>query len=615
MAALGTLDTLTSDQFAPGDDVFCTVTPDDGETSGDPVDSNTVTVNHPPEVASLTLSPLPATTDDDLTCSAMATDADGDAVTASYTWTVEGVDVGVTSDTLDAGRFTGSQLVVCTATLHDGLEEGGPASVSTVVANTAPHILAVELSPSELFTEDEVVADVTVVDADGDIASLSYTWFVDGAPVEASGDTLAGEAYFDKGQDVHVVVVPFDGRDEGTHVSSATSTVSNSPPAGLVVEIEPDEAEAGERLVCVIETEASDADGDDVTFTFSWDAAGASYAGTPGTTFETGDTIDEDETDEGEVWACSVTPHDGEHDGAVAQDSTRIGGFDGWESATVSFETADIVLYGARPYDFIGVDTQGSADLDGDGLAEVAIGSEGGGRGFAGAVHLFWGSSLVGEGELDLSDADVVFVGENSGDEARSPVSWIGDVDGDGIEDLALGAEGLDVAGTDAGGVYVVLGDSVVGAAGEVDLGDADFVFHGERAGDELYRVHGAGDIDSDGLDDLLMGSRLNDDGGTDAGKAYVFLAGGLGASPSIDVADSDVHLVGEVAGDSAGRFVRGDGDVDGDGIPDVAVTAWYSDSGGSTSGQGYLLLGSTLAGRGRSTWGTPTTGSRARRP
>ena len=68
-------------------------------------------------------------------------------------------------------------------------------------------------------------------------------------------------------------------------------------------------------LICVMDTDSTDGNGDTVTYTFSWTIDGVDYTGTPSTTTETGDTIDASETAAGEVWECTVTPNDGTEDG------------------------------------------------------------------------------------------------------------------------------------------------------------------------------------------------------------------------------------------------------------------------------------------------------------
>ena len=198
------------------------------------------------------------------------------------------------------------------------------------------------------------------------------------------------------------------------------------------------------------------------------------------------------------------------------------------------------------------------------------------------------GESLGTFGTISLAGADYQFVGESPQDEAGRAASGAGDVDGDGLDDLLIGAPGSDEGGSWAGKVYLILGDSL-DLPGTFGLAQADYHFIGEagnsRAG---RRVSSAGDVDGDGLDDLLIGSLGNDD----LGKAYLFLGGSLGGSTTESL---DHSFVGENSGDYAGSAVSSAGDVDSDGLDDLLIAA--SDYGEVESGFGktYLILGNGL--------------------
>jgi hypothetical protein len=142
----------------------------------------------------------------------------------------------------------------------------------------------------------------------------------------------------------------------------------------------------------------------------------------------------------------------------------------------------------------------------------------------AGAAYLVLGSATPGD--LALSAANATFSGEAAYDDAGDSVSGAGDVDGDGFDDLLVGARYNDANGIDAGAAYLVLGSAT---PGDLTLSAADAKYSGEAAYDYAgYSVSGAGDVDGDGLDDLVVGAYGDDAGGASAGAAYLVLAPGL---------------------------------------------------------------------------------------
>jgi hypothetical protein len=181
----------------------------------------------------------------------------------------------------------------------------------------------------------------------------------------------------------------------------------------------------------------------------------------------------------------------------------------------------------------------------------------------------------------------VQFSGEAAGDNAGIAVSGAGDVDGDGYDDILVGASGNDEGGSASGAAYLILGSP---SSASASLSSA-VQFAGEAAYDQAgFSVSGAGDIDGDGYDDILVSAHLNDEGGSSAGAAYLVLGS---PSPAPASLSSAVQFVGEAVGDYAGVSVSGAGDTDGDGYRDILVGAFYSDEGGTSAGAAYLVLGS----------------------
>lgn len=155
-------------------------------------------------------------------------------------------------------------------------------------------------------------------------------------------------------------------------------------------------------------------------------------------------------------------------------------------------------------------------------------------------------------------------------------VSGAGDVNGDGYDDVIVGAPRSLTAITGVGRAYVISGLN----------GDTLHVFTGEALGDGFgFRVSGAGDVDSNGYADLIVGAHKY--GAADNGKAYVYSG------------DSGTLLwtfTGESGGDHFGEWVAGAGDIDNDGHADLIVGAVYNSQGGQYAGRAYVYSGRTGA-------------------
>ncbi len=317
-------ETLDGTWFAKGDTVYVEVTPSDYADAGATVTSDVATVaNTAPVVDVVSLSPSTVYTDDTLTASVTADDADDDAISYTYAWYVDGTWVSAAT-TLDGASFDKGDTVYLEVTADDGTDAGAAVTSDVVtIADTPPVVSAVSLSPTSVYTDGTLTASVTASDADGDSLSYTYAWTVNGATIAATGGTLDGATWFDRDDEVSVTVTPNDGDADGANATSSSMTVLNTPPGAPSVSISPSAPEDEDDLVCSVSTAATDADGDTLTYTYAWTADGAAYTGTT-TSTATSDTVPDSATSGGEAWVCTVTADDGTDAGTSASDSVTV---------------------------------------------------------------------------------------------------------------------------------------------------------------------------------------------------------------------------------------------------------------------------------------------------
>ncbi len=274
-------------------------------------------------------------------------------------------------------------------------------------------------------------------------------------------------------------------------------------------------------------------------------------------------------------------------------------------------------------------------DLDGDGVPDAILGSASANDG-AGVVWLW---SAPGGATDDISGLEVSLWGASDA-QAGVPMG-LGDLDGDGHDDFAVAALGEQqlylvhgpwtapsslsdltqgLGGANGGTVALAgwgdtnadgLGDFAVGlpssgSTGEVfvacgpgssmsTLYDSQGLLDGISAEDEFGAAVGwAGDLDGDGYDELLVGAPGVQIDYSNQGQAYLFQGPVTG---QLEASEAFATLDGECSGDTGGDTVRGGGDINGDGTPDLVIAASANDQADFAAGLVYVMYGPLTGG------------------
>ena len=229
---------------------------------------------------------------------------------------------------------------------------------------------------------------------------------------------------------------------------------------------------------------------------------------------------------------------------------------------------------------FHGVCVAPAGDVNGDGLADIAIGAHlySNGQAGEGIVQVFHGRTSAPSTSqtwaAEINQADAKF---------GQCVSRAGDVNGDGYDDVIVGAPYFSNGQTNEGRAYLYLGAST-GVAGS-----ASWTAESDQAGAQFgFSVAAAGDVNGDGYGDVIVGAPLYSNGQTNEGRAYLYLgsASGLSTTPAWTFESDQTNA-------RLGFSVASAGDVNGDGYDDVIVGAYLYTATETSEGRSYVFHGS----------------------
>lgn len=244
--------------------------------------------------------------------------------------------------------------------------------------------------------------------------------------------------------------------------------------------------------------------------------------------------------------------------------------------------TNGFALDGLGEDDSLGASVAGAGDVNGDGLGDLVLGAPGVSS-FAGAAYVVFGTDAGFPASFDLTTLDgtngFVVAGATPAGLAGDQVAGAGDLNHDGIDDLVVAAPGADAA-------YVVFG-SDAGFSAVLDVASLDGTngFAVAGASSPLIAASGAGDVNADGIDDLVLGL-------PNSGSAYVVFGSANPFAATVPLASIDgtsgFVLDGSGGTANCGRVVSGVGDVNADGVADLAVGAVDG-----SDGEVYVVFGS----------------------
>lgn len=248
----------------------------------------------------------------------------------------------------------------------------------------------------------------------------------------------------------------------------------------------------------------------------------------------------------------------------------------GWKK-NQPLNKSDVIIDGKYK---LGLSIEGAGDVNGDQYDDIIFGSPG--ENNNGEFYLLFGKEKGWEKTIDIIDSDVIFIGEKENDygHSRQFVDGAADINGDGFDDLIIGAQGNDFNGMGSGQVYIFFGKDS-GWTKQMNLSKADASFIGNGSNSGLgYSVKGAGDINGDKYDDLLIGS--------DQDSIYIVLGKENKWAMRTPIIDADISFVPNILEPR----LDGRGDINGDGYDDIIIgEKWITDIGNYWAGKTYIIF------------------------
>jgi hypothetical protein len=253
-------------------------------------------------------------------------------------------------------------------------------------------------------------------------------------------------------------------------------------------------------------------------------------------------------------------------------------------SGDTTTASAAITITGTTTSGYFGYSLNGEGDVDDDGYVDMVVGAFGADR-----AYLFAGPL---DAHSSAADADVEFTPIATGDQFGSTVDLAGDLNGDGYDDVLVSASAAYVSlDPGVGAAYLFEGP----LSGSVDASSAVTTFTGTDASERATvgtTRNAVGDVDANGVDDLLVTAASKDVAGTDEGRAYLMYGGTIAHGPMTLESAYDAIMTGETSSSYFGYSTADRADYDDDGYDDVIVSAFNWGTTLSNNGCVYVFLG-----------------------